>query len=89
MATVYEKMAWIGPLICQKQKQDAALSLIRAVLAKLDGKSVYAVVPKKDDLLVDTFSFFGFTEAFSVSRMFNGEPVAKNCIYIAESLERG
>ena len=88
-ATVYEKMAWIGPLVCQDQRQDDALLLIRAVLAKLDGKSVYAVVPKKDTLLLDAFSFFGFTEDFSVSRMFLGKTVGKNCIYLAESLERG
>ncbi len=88
-ATVYEKMAWIGPLVCQDQRQDDALLLIRAVLAKLDGKSVYVVVPKKDTLLLDAFSFFGFTEEFSVSRMFLGQAFGKNCIYIAESLERG
>jgi GNAT superfamily N-acetyltransferase len=88
-ATVYDKMAWIGPLVCQDQRQDDALLLVRAVLAKLDGKSVYTVVSKKDTLLIDAFTFFGLTEEFSVSRMFHGKPVGKNCIYIAESLERG
>lgn len=88
-ATIYEKMAWIGPLVCQEQRQDDALLLIRAVLAKLDRKSVYVVVPKKDTFLLDAFSFFGFIEEFSVSRMFLGQAVGKNCIYIAESLERG
>jgi len=31
----------------------------------------------------------GFAEEFSVSRMFLGKAAAKDCVYIAESLERG
>jgi GNAT superfamily N-acetyltransferase len=88
-ATVYEQMAWIGPMVCQDQRQDDALLLIRAILSKLDGKSAYVVVSKKDTLILDAFSFFGFTEQFIVSRMFHGKHLGKNCIYIAESLERG
>ena len=88
-ATVFDKIAWIGPLVCEAEKQDEALLLIRAVLAKLDGKSAYVVLPKKNLPLFDALSFSGFAEEFSVSRMFYGEPTGKNCIYIAESLERG
>jgi GNAT superfamily N-acetyltransferase len=88
-ATVYEKAAWVGPLICQPSRTGAAILLVRAVLAKLAGKSVYAVVPKKDSALCDAFVGFGFREDFFVSRMFLGEISSKNCIYMAESLERG
>lgn len=88
-ATVYEKTAWIGPLICREGKVDVAVSLLKAVLGKLTGKSVYAVLPKKETALSDMLSSAGFRKDFSVSRMFLGQPVAKNCIYIAESLERG
>ena len=88
-ATVYAKAAWVGPLICPPSRTDAALSLVRAVLAKLAGKDVYAVIPKKEVALLETFCGFGFREDFFVSRMFLGGAAAKNCIYIAESLERG
>ena len=47
-ATVYEKMAWVGPLICQADQVDVAASLLKAVLANLAGLSVYAVLPKKE-----------------------------------------
>jgi predicted N-acetyltransferase YhbS len=88
-ATIYESMAWVGPLICQPKRQDIAASLIKAVLAKVGGRSVYAVVSKADAALLDVFSSFGFREEFFVSRMFLGEVTAKNCIYMAESLEHG
>ncbi len=46
-ATVYETMAWVGPLICRQGNFNTAVLLVKAVLAKLAGKSVYAVLPKK------------------------------------------
>jgi GNAT superfamily N-acetyltransferase len=88
-ATVYEKMAWVGPLICSEGEVNVALSLVRAVLGKLAGKSVYAVVPKKEDALANMLFSAGLSEDFYVTRMFLGQAVAKNCIYMAESLERG
>jgi GNAT superfamily N-acetyltransferase len=88
-ATVYQTMAWIGPLTCQKGNVDAAVTLLKAVLAKLAGLSVYMVIPKKETALADTLYSAGFKQDFSVSRMFFGPVVAKNCIYSAESLERG
>ena len=88
-ATVYEKMAWVGPLICKAEKTEVANSLVTSVLSKLNGLNVYAVLPKNDTVLSRLFSKFGFEEEFSVSRMFFGEKNSKNCIYLAESLERG
>jgi GNAT superfamily N-acetyltransferase len=88
-ATVYEKMAWVGPLICKAGRVEVAASLIQAVLAKLAGRSVYLVLPKKESELADMLSKIGFSEEFSVLRMFLGPFTAKNCIYLAESLERG
>ena len=88
-STVYEKMAWVGPLICQQGKIDVAACLIKAVLEKLGGLSVYTVLPKKETDLRNMFLEVGFKEEFSVSRMFLGEAVSKNCVYMAESLERG
>ncbi|MGA2682690.1 MAG: GNAT family N-acetyltransferase [Candidatus Bathyarchaeia archaeon] len=88
-ATVYEKMVWIGPLICREGKVDVAISLLRTVLSNVAGKSVYLVLPRKEAALADMLFSAGFKEDFSVSRMFLGQAVAKNCIYLAESLERG
>ena len=88
-STIYESMAWIGPLICKESRPDIAILLLKAVISKMEGKSVYAVVPKKNCCLIDCFSKFGFKETFFVSRMFLGENLSKNCIYLPESLERG
>jgi predicted N-acetyltransferase YhbS len=88
-ATVYETMAWVGPLTCQDESTNAAAALLKAVLSKLTGKAVYAALPKKQTALADTLSTAGFKEDFSVVRMYLGTSAAKNCIYLAESLERG
>jgi GNAT superfamily N-acetyltransferase len=88
-ATVYETMAWVGPLTCHEGNIDAATGLVKAVLAKLSGKSVYVATPKKETFLQQMLSAAGFHEDFSVVRMFFGPALARNCIYLAESLERG
>ncbi|MGA3060903.1 MAG: GNAT family N-acetyltransferase [Candidatus Bathyarchaeia archaeon] len=88
-AKVYEKMAEIGPLNCLAGHFDDAASLLKAVLAKLKGLSVYAVMPKKETALTNMLFSVGFKEDFSVTRMFLGQTVSKHCIYMAESLERG
>jgi predicted N-acetyltransferase YhbS len=88
-AKVYEKMAEVGPLICQVGHVDVAASLLKTVLGKLTGLSVYVFLPKKESALADMLFSVGFKEDFCVSRMFLGQAVAKNCIYMAESLERG
>lgn len=88
-ATIYESMAWLGPLVCAPSRYDIALPLVKAALSEMAGRNVYAVLPKTDVALLEAFSGLGFREAFSVSRMFLGNAPAKNCIYMAESLERG
>jgi GNAT superfamily N-acetyltransferase len=88
-ATVYETMAWIGPLNCKGDRLDVAISLIKATLAKLSGKNVSIAIPKRETVLTDLLLKCGFNEDFRVCRMFLGNSVAKSCIYVAESLERG
>jgi predicted N-acetyltransferase YhbS len=89
-ATIYSSMAWIGPLVCDPSKRYAfAGRLVSSVLSKVAGKSVYTVAPKNDAVLLDLLSSIGFKEEFTVTRMYNGISSAKNCIYLAESLERG
>ncbi len=88
-STVNQSMAWIGPLICDASRPDVAILLVKAVLSKLHGKTVYTVVPKKNSFLFNSFINLGFRESFFVSRMYFGERPAGNCIYLPESLERG
>src|SRR5665647_1940702 len=80
-STVYEKMAWVGPLVCQEGNVDASVALLNGVLSKLTGLSAYVVLPKKETALVTTLSTAGFKEDFSVVRMFFGPNVSRNCIY--------
>jgi GNAT superfamily N-acetyltransferase len=88
-ATIYNAMAWLGPLTCHPGRYDLVGKLVSSILAKTAGRSVYTVAPKTDQVLLDLFSSIGFKEEFTVTRMFNGINQAKNCIYLAESLERG
>jgi GNAT superfamily N-acetyltransferase len=88
-ATVYKAMAWVGPLVCQEGKVDTAVALLKEVLSKLTGLCVYVALPKKEVALATILSTAGFKEDFSVVRMFFGSNAVRNCIYLAESLERG
>jgi predicted N-acetyltransferase YhbS len=87
-ATVYEHAAWLGPLTCQSGNEEGAAALINAVLAELSGKAVYAVAPK-DSPLQNLFATLGFRVQFWVARMYLGVAPLQDCIYLAESLERG
>jgi hypothetical protein len=88
-AKVYEDMAEVGPLICQSKRLDIATKLLTIVLGKLTNLNVYLCLPKKETALIHALFKIGFKEDFSVTRMFLGRTAAKNCIYMAESLERG
>ena len=88
-ATVYDKMAWIGPLMCQKEKVKDASKLLKGVLGKMPGKRVFIALPRKETVLTDMLTANGFKEVFSVERMYLGSNSARNCIYLPESLERG
>jgi GNAT superfamily N-acetyltransferase len=88
-ATVYEAMAWVGPLVCKEGNVNVAVMLLNGLLRRLTGLKVYVALPKKEISLGAILSAAGFKEDFSVVRMFFGPNVARNCIYLAESLERG
>lgn len=89
-AKVYDAAAEVGPVLCQSNRADAAMALFAAVVSKLADSEVYVWgFPKKEVALAQALSRFGFREDFSVTRMFLGIPMSKNCVYIAESLERG
>ena len=88
-ATVYETMAWVGPLMFHEGNEGIAVKLLKGVLEKLSGKKAFAALPTKETVLIDTFTSAGFEEDFSLVRMYFGPSAARNCIYLAESLERG
>jgi GNAT superfamily N-acetyltransferase len=88
-AKVYGPMAEVGPLICHANYVEAAAVLLKTILSRLNGLAVSMCIPKKEAALLNMLSKAGFREDFGLVRMFLGPAVAKNCIYMAESLERG
>jgi len=89
MAKVYEGFAEIGPLTCQQGRSDVAIDLLKAALNRMEGFEVSLCVPKKEFVMLDFLLKLGFNERFRVVRMFFNSFNAKDCIYMAESLERG
>jgi len=89
VAKVYRQMGEIGPLACQEGREEAAVNLLRSVLSRLEGYEVSMYVPNKESTILNSLKTLGFKESFRVARMFFGSPIAKHCISIPESLERG
>jgi predicted GNAT family acetyltransferase len=89
VAKVYDRMAEVGPLICRANRVKAAELLLKTILSRLNGLNVFMYIPKKETELLNILNKAGLKEDFRVVRMFMGSAVAKNCIYTAESLERG
>jgi hypothetical protein len=89
VAKVYDKMAEVGPLMCKTNRVKASVLLLKTILSKLDGLDVFMYIPKKETELLNILHKAELKEDFRVVRMFMGPTVAKNCIYTAESLERG
>jgi hypothetical protein len=88
-AKVYDEMAEVGPLICPANNVEAAVLLLKTILSRLKGRNIFLTIPKKETALLEILFKAGLKENFRVMRMFLGTAVAKNCIYAAESLERG
>jgi hypothetical protein len=88
-AKVYDKTAEVGPLICKANRVKASMLLLKTILSRLNGFNVFMYIPKKETELLNILHKARIKEDFTVVRMFLGSPVAKNCIYTAESLERG
>jgi hypothetical protein len=86
---VYDKMAEVGPLICPANRVEAAVLLLKTILGSFKGFNIFMTIPEKEAALLDILFKAGLKEDFRVTRMFLGPAVAKNCIYAAESLERG
>jgi len=89
MAKVYDGWAEAGPLVCNQERSDVAINLTKTVLNRLEGSEVSFCIPKKESALLDFLTKSGIDERFHVARMFSKPISLKDCIYIAESLERG
>lgn len=89
MTKIFNEIAEIGPLVCLRNQGNTAKSLFNRVLNDLKGLEAYVYLPKKEKELLELVKHAGFIEQFSLVRMFLGSPAAKNCLYSAESLERG
>jgi GNAT superfamily N-acetyltransferase len=88
-AKVYDEVAEVGPIICRRDHAQTATELLNSVLCQLRGRQAYVYLPLSEEAQIDAASAAGFKEKFRLVRMFLGPKVAKNCIYSAESLERG
>jgi predicted GNAT family acetyltransferase len=88
-AKVYDGIAELGPLVCLKGQNDAAAGLLKTALKSMDGYHVSMCIPRKESVIYNLLRASGFGESFPVARMFFGNPSATDCIYMAESLERG
>ena len=88
-AKVNGEIAEVGPLMCHADREEKAVMLLEAILNRLKGHEVFMCIPKKETALFSMLYKAGCREDFRVVRMFLGPAVANNCIYAAESLERG
>ncbi len=89
MVKVYSGLAEIGPLICNSGRSDVAINLIKSVFNKIEGYNVTLCLHKKESAIKNFLGKYGFSQSFDVARMFLKPTNIKDCIYIAESLERG
>jgi hypothetical protein len=89
MAKVYDGLAEIGPLICNREYGEVAIDLIKKVFNQIEGYHVTLCIPKRETALMDFLANCGFKESFDVARMFLKPANLKDYIYMAESLERG
>jgi GNAT superfamily N-acetyltransferase len=89
VAKVFRGIAELGPLVCEKGRSKTAISLLKSTFNSLKNSDVSLFVPEKEDAVLSMLTQKGFSQAFKVERMFHGPPHATECVYLAESLERG
>jgi predicted GNAT family N-acyltransferase len=89
VAKVYDGVVEIGPLTCRRDHDDVAIALLKATINQLQGRVISIILPEKESTITDTLRGLGFRDHFHVARMFYGPYVLNDCIYAAESLERG
>jgi len=75
--------------VCKKGHTDIANELIKCTLNALHGTKVSVCIPKRESEIYDVLTNSGFVEDFHTLRMLFGAQIDQDCIYAAESLERG
>ena len=88
-AKIYGEIAEVGPLVTSKNHRESAISLLRSVLVRVANLEVLMCLPASETELLKIAFEAGFQKEVHVARMFLGSAVAENCVYLAESLERG
>ena len=89
VAKNYGDMGELGSLVCSRGRGDVAIDLLKACLSKLQGLDVSICVPERERPILSLLMKSGFRQDFGVARMFFKPFVPADCIYLAESLERG
>jgi GNAT superfamily N-acetyltransferase len=89
LAKVYDGMADLGPLVCPRGHSDLAISLLEAVLNRLKEVDLSLCLPRSEKRVLSMLLKNRFVEQFRVARMFLGQESVNDCVYVAESLERG
>lgn len=89
MAKVYKGVAEIGPLVCERKKNNLELGLLQAVFGEIEGYDVSLCLPEKESNVLDFLQKWGFVDDFPLTRMFFNRTTSTEAIASAESLERG
>lgn len=89
VAKVLDGMVELGPLLCLKGEEKLAVELLKTMLNELSGSEISLFAPVEQTSIISMLKKGGFRESSRVQRMFFGPPVVSDCVYLAESLERG
>ena len=88
-AKVFDDLAEVGPLECRSNHPDIAIQLFKSIICRLEGLQAHVYLPASQNTILDAAFKMGFREEFRLARMFLGSIVSEDCVYVAESLERG
>jgi len=89
VAKVYEGVAEVGPLVCQQGCNEVAIDLLQTTINRLVDCEISICIPEKESVIINTLMRKRFDKAFYVAKMYYGEHIDNDYIYVAESLERG
>jgi N-acetylglutamate synthase-like GNAT family acetyltransferase len=89
IAKVYGESTEIGPIVCPRNRPETAAFLLKTLLCQLKDCEGFIYIPAIETKLLAILAKAGFKEDFMLVRMFLGPAVADDCVYVAESLERG
>ena len=89
IAKVFNGMAEMGPLVCESGRNDIAADLTNTVLSRLKNFEISMCISNGQTAILHLLKIHSFKERFRVARMFHGPTFSRDCIFMAESLERG